>query len=91
MWGNTRKGLNYRCQLNNCTADNGVAVELKLFRKESVKKGSLKGGAIVAKTLIDLEYPAVVKCLHYPQIKAEEITQSKRSWWGPVTICDLGN
>lgn len=47
---------------------------------ESVKKGSLNGAAIVAKALIDLEYPAVVKSLYYSQMKAGEITQPRLPW-----------
>lgn len=51
----------------------------KSYSAKSVKKGSLKGSAIVAKALIDLEYPAVVKSLYYEQMKAEEITLPKSS------------
>lgn len=60
-------------------ADRKAAVEEELFRKESVKKGSLKGSAIVAMALIDLEYPAVMKSLYYPQMKAEQFSQAKLS------------
>lgn len=59
-----------------------------LLCKESVKKGILKGGAIIAKALIDLKYPAEVKTLDSPQMETVRITQPKTPWWGSMSILE---
>lgn len=54
-------------------------------------EGSLKGGTIIAKALIDLKYPAVLKTLYSPRKKAVRIIQPKTPQWGPMSICNLEN
>lgn len=55
------RGLNWWCRVNNCTTCNEATVE-SCFSVERVRgKGSL------AKTLINLKYPAVLKTLYSPR------------------------
>lgn len=74
------KGLNWWCRVK--TARPAMKPQLKgaaLQREIGGAKGSLKGGTIIAKALIDLKYPAVLKTLYSPGMKAVRIVQPTRS------------